>query len=139
MKVKVKVDAWILIFLWLINIFFIVVAFLMPSEEIWVFLVFILPVLIVIVWILLGSYYEFQEDLLYMRLGPFFGRIKYDNIKSLALKQNLLSSMALSSKRIEIKEHNKGYIRGTTYISPINREEFLKQLKIRCYYLEKNE
>ncbi len=139
MKVKVKVDAWVSTLLWGMNVFFVVIAFAVPAEEIWIFLVVILPMVIFMAWILIGSYYEFQEDLLFIKLGPLFGKIKYDNIKSLALKKNWVSSMALSSKRIEIKEHKKGYIMGTTYISPVNREEFYEDLKRRCYYLEKNE
>ncbi len=137
MKVKVRIDLWVSIILWLSCGIFAALAFVIPTSEIWVYLIFILPVLIIMVWILIASYYELQEDLLYMRIGPFFGRIRYENIKSLSLKKNLLSSMALSIYRIEIREHNKNYFWGTTQISPINREEFLEELKRRCYNLEK--
>jgi hypothetical protein len=40
--------------------------------------------------------------------------------------------MALSKNRIEIKQIGKGFILGTTYISPENRDEFLAELKSRC-------
>jgi RNase P subunit RPR2 len=49
----------------------------------------------------------------------------------------MLSSMALSRKRIEIRQHDKNYISGTTMISPKNREEFYVQLKRKCKNLEK--
>lgn len=110
-----------------------------PVDEMIYYVLAVSPIFIIISWIMLGSYYELREDLLFMKLGPFFGRIKYQNIKSLALKENWLSSMAMSRERIEIKEHKKGRLMGTTYISPVNREEFLEELKRRCYNLEKNE
>jgi len=136
-KVKVKIDLWISLLLWGSNIFFIVIGFTIPVNEIWIYLLSIVPMVGLIVWILIGSYYILKEDLIYMRLGPFFWRIKYDNIKSLRLTTNWLSSMALSIYRIEIIEHNKGYFRGTTMISPVDREAFLEELKRRCYNLEK--
>ena len=137
MRVKVKIDLWVAIVLWLSNAIFVALAFAIPYTDLWVYVVFVFPILIIMLWILLGSYYELREDLLFMKIGPFFGRIKYENIKSLELKTNLLSSMALSIHRIEIKEHNKGYFMGTTQISPVNREDFIKELRQLCYNLEK--
>jgi hypothetical protein len=136
-RTKVKIDLWVSIILWLNTGIFVALAFVIPPSEFWIYLVFVFPILILMLWILFGSYYELREDLLFLKIGPFFGRIKYENIKSLELKNNWLSSMALSYHRIEIKEHKKGYIMGTTMISPINREEFLEELKRRCYNLEK--
>lgn len=54
------------------------------------------------------------------------------NIKSIKKVKNLLSSVALSSDRIEIKEKNKNYFIGTTYISPKDKDEFYEELKMRC-------
>ena len=136
-RVKVKIDLWISILLWSNCLLFVGLIFAIPPHEFWIYMVFVFPILLVMLWILLGSYYELREDLLFMRLGPFFGRIKYENIKSLELKKNWLSSMALSAYRIEIREHNKGYLRGTTMISPVNREEFLDELKQYCHNLER--
>lgn len=93
--------------------------------------------LIFLLWIYFGTYYEFREEYLFCKSGPFFENIKYDNIKSIKLTQNLFSSMALSSKRIEIRQHGKGYILGTTFISPMNRQEFINELIKRCKNLEK--
>lgn len=139
MKEKAKIDLFISILLWSMNVLFIALAFLMPKNELWVYVLFILPVVFLMIWILLGSYYELRDDHLYMKIGPFFGRIKYEDIKTLSLKRNYLSSMALSFHRIEIREHNKGYLRGTTFIGPQNREGFLEELKTHCYNLEKGE
>ncbi len=136
-RVKVKIDLWISLLLWGSCLFFIGMGFTISKGEITIYFLSIIPMILLIIWILLGSYYELGEDLLYMRIGPFFWKIKYENIKSLRLTNNMLSSMALSIHRIEIIEHNKGFFRGTTMISPVNREEFLEELKRRCYNLEK--
>lgn len=85
------------------------------------------------------GYTELTDEYLVIRLGVFRQRIKYEKIKSIKLCKNWLSSMAMTSKRIEIKEHKKGYVFGTTYIGPKNREEFFYELKRRCYNLEKEE
>jgi hypothetical protein len=44
--------------------------------------------------------------------------------------------MALSKKRIEIRQHAKGYLIGTTFISPENREEFMNELISKCKNIE---
>ena len=139
MREKAKIDLWILVLLWSMNILFIALVFVMPKDELWIYVLFVFPVVIMMIWILIGSYYELREDHLYMKIGPFFGRIKYENIKSLALKKTFLSSMSMSINRIEIKEHNKSYFRGTTYIGPQNREDFYEELKRLCRNLEKDE
>jgi hypothetical protein len=48
----------------------------------------------------------------------------------------MLSSMALSLDRNEIKQHGKGFVIGTTYISPESREQFMSELISRCKNLE---
>lgn len=137
MKVKAKIDHWMSLLLWGFSCFFIGLGFVMPEEEILVYIFFILPTTFFMIWILLGSYYELREDELYMRIGPFFGRIKYENIKKIRLETNFLSSMALSIHRIAIEQRNKSTVRGIARISPINREEFFEELKRHCYNLEK--
>lgn len=94
------------------------------------------PMICFVLWIYFGTYYEFRDEYLYCRSGPFVEKIVYDKIKSVKLSQNMLSSMALSTKRIEIRQHGKGYITGTTYISPVNREEFMMELIRRCKNIE---
>ncbi len=136
-KAKAKIDLWVGAILWGSVGIYLVVLFFIPSEELLVWVIFVLPVLILMLWILLSSFYELKEDHIYMRIGPFFSRVKYENIKSIELKTNILSSMALSTKRIEIRQHNKSYIRGTTYIAPVNREDFIEEMRIRCFNLEK--
>jgi uncharacterized membrane protein YobD (UPF0266 family) len=114
----------------------IVSVVMVPKEDMIIALAIALLVTAFLLWIFWGTYYEFREEYLYCKSGPFFEKIPYAKIQSAKLCQNMLSSMALSSKRIEIRQHGKGYILGTTMISPINREEFLHELLKRCKYLE---
>jgi hypothetical protein len=90
-----------------------------------------------LLWLLYGTFYELRDDCLYCRSGPFVEKIGYDKIKYLGFSDSMLSSMALSSRRIEIRQYEKGYITGTTMISPENIEIFLGHLTQRCRNLEK--
>lgn len=85
-----------------------------------------------LLWVYFGTYYELRDEYLYCRCGPFAEKIPYDRIKSLRLCRNLYSSMALSLDRIEIRQRGKGFVTGTTMISPPDRERFLQQLRARC-------
>jgi hypothetical protein len=111
-------------------------AVMIPKEYIAAGLIASAPITAFILWIYFGTYYEFREEYLYCKSGPFSEKIQYDRIKSVKISRNMLSSMALSSKRLEIRQHGKGYITGTTLISPENRDDFLLQLKKKCRYLE---
>ncbi len=137
MRVKSAIDIWLSILIWItVAILLFSIALTQPNDRL-IGYVFVFPILVFIMWLYFGTYYEFREDYLYCRSGPIFEKIPYDKIKSLKLSKNMFSSMALSRKRIEIKQHGKGYIMGTTFISPINREEFLEELVKKCANLEK--
>lgn len=84
-----------------------------------------------ILWLWFGAYYEFKADYLLARMGPFFERIPYKKITSARKFTGMVSSMALSSKMIELR-HGKNYITGTTYISPLDRDGFLAMLYVYC-------
>lgn len=88
-----------------------------------------------LLWFLFGTYYELREDYLYCRCGPFSEAIPYDEIIFLRLSKNTESSLALSSKRIEVWQYSGGVISGTM-ISPKNRALFMACLKARCRHLE---
>ena len=135
MRYKMKIDLWIGILLFGSVFMFVPLVFIVPADERWVvaltgtiMAIFILP--------FYYGYHELNEDAVFTRLGFFKQTVKYEKIKSIRMCTNWLSSMAMTGKRIEIKEHNKGTIRGTTYIGPVNREEFYEELKRRCYNLE---
>jgi hypothetical protein len=88
-----------------------------------------------LLWFLFGTYYELHEDYLFCRCGPLTEVIMYDDIIGLRLSKNTSSSLALSTKRIEVLQYKDGVVTGTM-ISPKNRASFLARLKARCRYLE---
>jgi len=136
-RMKSKVDWWLGATMWTTIAVVLVILWIVPEEERLLGYAIGLPMIALIIWIYFGTYYELREEYLYCRSGPFFERIAYDKIKSVRLCQNLWSSLALSAKRIEIRQHGKGFLLGTTYISPENRELFFRELVKRCKNLEK--
>src|SRR5690554_4166277 len=105
MKIKSEIDLWVRLLLWGTILILLGSILFFPDEFKLVMMIFTLPVVCLLLWIYYGTYYVFREDHLFCRSGPFFERIKYDQIKSLKLSENMLSSMALARKRIEIKQH----------------------------------
>lgn len=136
MRVKSKIDFWLKIIIFGLVLIMLVSMMIVPQNEKIIGYLVGVPMICFMLWIYFGTYYEFRDEYLYCRSGPFFERIIYDEIKSVKLSQNMLSSMALSTKRIEIRQHGKGHITGTTFISPMNREEFMKELIRRCNNIE---
>lgn len=136
MRVKSAIDSWFAAIVLVTVALLLVSALVVPQEGRFKVLAAVLPVVAFLVWLVFGTYYELRDEYLFCRSGPFFERIPYDKIKSAKLTRNLLSSMALSSRRIEIRQHGKGYLTGTTMISPVNREEFLRELVRRCRNLD---
>lgn len=132
MRLKSKIDIWIGIVIWGTVLIMLVSLIYVPQNEKIFGYVVVFPMSALMFWIYFGTYYEFRDEYLYCRSGPFVEKIVYEKIKSVKLSQNLLSSMALSRQRIEIRQHGKGYITGTTYISPVSREEFMMGLISRC-------
>ena len=89
-----------------------------------------------LLWIWYGTYYQFRENDLAIRFGPFFENIQYTKIFSIKPFRSMASSMALSNEMIELR-HGRNYTTGTTYISPENRDEFISELQKRCVNLIK--
>ena len=128
MRVKSEIDLFISVLIWSTIFIMLGSIAIVPQNERVIAAVITFPMIVVILWIYFGTYYEFQDKYLYCKSGPFFERIAYEKIKSVKSSRNLLSSMGLSTKRIDIRQHGKSYITGTTYISPVNREEFMQEL-----------
>lgn len=135
-RIKAKRDLPITLFIILILAVFLMSILIVPLNERFVILMLVIPVTIFLGWLYFGTHYVFENKVLICKSGPFREKIPYEKIKSLKLCENFMSSMALSRKRIEIKQHGKGYISGTTYISPVDRHEFLLELKNRCPNLD---
>ena len=132
MKYYSKIDWWISILIWMSVGVSGWAVWLIPANEQWIGWLMFSPLMVLMLLFLYNTYYVFEDDYLKCVLGVFPQKIYYQNIKSLKKTRNFLSSAALSAKRIEIKEKNKGYIMGTTYISPKNRDEFFDELRMRC-------
>ncbi len=131
MRVNSKIDLWVAIILWGGILIMAGTVTSLHGQTIISYAIG-LPLIALLLWIYFGTYYELRDEYLYCRCGPFTEKIPYPKIKSVKLSRNMLSSMALSLDRIEIKQHGKGYLLGTTYISPENREQFMNELISRC-------
>lgn len=138
MRVKSKIDSWISVIFFGTVIIMLSVFFTSSGEGRSIAFISGVPVIVLMLWIYYGTWYELRDDYLYSKSGPFFEKIRYENIRSVKLSKNLLSSMALSVYRIEIRQHKKGYILGTTFISPVDREVFMQDLIERCKNLDMN-
>lgn len=136
MRVKSEIDWWFRGVIWGTLVIIFVSIMFVPKNEIIIACAVGFPMMFLLIRIYFGSYYELRENYLYCKLGPFFEKITYEKIKSVRLSKSFSSSMALSTKQIEIRQHGKGYILGTTFISPINREEFMFELIKRCKNLD---
>jgi len=136
MRVRSAVDAPIAAVVWGTVGLCAAIVLMAPSAHRLTALLVITPVVGFLLWMYWGTYYELRPDHLYCRSGPLAERIPYANIRSATLARNLFSSMALSTKRIKIRQHGRGFVAGTTYISPVDRETFLSELLRRCENLE---
>lgn len=136
MKAKTKIDLFISIILWALVVFLIIFMIIAPPHHRAVGYPISIIAVIFLVWVYFGTNYELREDYLYCKCGPLRQKISYDSIKSLRFTINIFSSMALSLNRIEIKQSGKGFIAGTTFISPKELEAFYHELKKRCNNLE---
>lgn len=138
MKFDIKRDWWIQSLLFGSVLMIVPLIFTVPQDERWILiLTTVLMALLIIPFATMG-YYELREDHLYMRIGFIFGRIKYENIKSIQEKDGFMgnSSMAMSNQRVEIVTYGKSKMLHTTFISPENREYFMMELRRHCKNLE---
>lgn len=136
MKYQTKVDMKIRMLLYVILLLFFTLAFFVPKEEVYVIVIVTLS-LAIIIFPLFYGYCEIRDDYLFIRMNIFTKKVPYDKIKSLKLCKNWKSRYPMTRERIEIKEHNKGFIRGTTYIGPKNRDDMYCELEKRCHNLMK--
>lgn len=137
MKYKAKVDAWIKIVFYLCVVGTLPLIFTVPENEMWIMLVIMGPIDLLLLWILWGCHYELTPEYIRIVVGPFRQKIYYDKIKSYREVKSWLSSMALTSDRIEIRVHNKSFMMGTTHIGPEDKMKFMDELRRRCHNLEK--
>ncbi len=95
-----------------------------------------LPLVLLILWVYFGSWYELRGNYICCSYGPIKDKIYYSRIKNVKLTENGDASYALSKMRIAIKQYGNKSAKSTTMISPKNREEFISELEDRCLNLE---
>lgn len=95
---------------------------------IWLPVVGTAVVALIVVWVFLSTYYEFEADALVARSGPFSWRIPLKEISTARESNSLRSGPALSMDRIEIA-YGKGRI---MLISPADKAGFLAALRRRA-------
>lgn len=122
--------------IWGVVISLLVSVIIVPAEFRLLAVVIFLSISCLLLWIWYGTYYQFRENDLAIRFGPFYENIEYTKIFSIQPFTSMASSMALSSEMIELR-HGENYITGTTYISPENRDEFITELQKRCVNIKK--
>lgn len=132
MRVRSNVDWWIALLIWFaIAIMFFSMLAAKTNDRTLVYLISV-PSLLFMLWFYFGTYYELRDEYLYCRSGPFMTRVPYTSVKTIRLSRNPISSMALSTKRIEITYASQSFFGGLVYVSPIDREDFMHQLLERC-------
>lgn len=124
MKVyKSEVDIWLALLV-IVPVFIAVIAALQSSE--WIAAGGLLLCIIFILYLFYTTKYTINKDVLTVKSGFIVNIfIPVSAIKSIKKTNNPLSAPALSLNRLEIKYGNKY---DYTLISPVNREDFIKQL-----------
>ncbi|WP_396953703.1 PH domain-containing protein [Neobacillus mesonae] len=77
-----------------------------------------------ILWLWFAAYYEINDNQLLIVAGPIKKKIEIKEIKSIRPSRSILSSPALSMKRLEILYGKWGMV----LIYPKNQENFCKNL-----------
>lgn len=87
-------------------------------------------------WVLYGTRYRFEDGELLIRSGPFRWRVPIAELESVAPSRNPLASPACSLDRLDVRFRRSGRER-RVLISPSDREGFLRALLERAPALER--
>ncbi|WP_175989366.1 PH domain-containing protein [Bacillus sp. Marseille-Q1617] len=82
------------------------------------------PVMVLILWLIAGTYYEINGEVLKVAAGPIRYTIHIHTISAIKASNNPLSSPALSLDRLKIT-YNHG---NTVLISPKDKQEFINEI-----------
>jgi membrane protein YdbS with pleckstrin-like domain len=133
-----KRDTWIVVVLWLVIIFCVAsmiyifysvtsIAVIIAQQSLFLILVaFCLS-------ILRNTYYVLEVDHLLIRSGWFRWRTKYADIEEVTPSRKVWSSAALSMDRLYVRHRT---LRSSSYISPEEKEGFMRDLASRSPDLE---
>lgn len=134
-----KRDAWLAVVLWISIATMLFGAWVVwqvpgrsPYQLAWtaVFLLFAGFV----AWLLHGTRYELQGEVLVIRAGPIRWSRSVHAIREVSPTRNSLSSPALSLDRLAVRFRGQKL---PVMISPLRREEFLADLLTRARHLER--
>lgn len=134
LKYKSKTDWWLAVIIWGSMLLTIGIGVYALATEVLslveLFILILLTILLPlgILWMWFTTFYVIDEQDLIIRYGPFKQKISLQLIKSMQKTMNPLSSPALSLKRMEITYGQYDFV----LISPINRDQFMKELSTRC-------
>jgi Bacterial PH domain len=94
----------------------------------WLPLIATIVVAVVVVWILMSTYYEFENQLIVAHCGPLSWRIPINEISTICESNSARSGPALSMDRLEIS-FGRGRV---LMISPKDKAGFLRELRLRA-------
>jgi len=131
-------DRWLSIIIWgTILVCILTIILISVDGKSFVFDLFfallMIGLILFILSIYFNTYYEISEQDVFIRSGIMKQRIPLESIKEMKKVTDILSSPALSSKRILIK-HRKSYI--GVQISPLDRDEFIDLINERIHLLK---
>lgn len=122
-KFKSKIDYWVVFFM--VILFGLILVRLFYDKN-WLGFSFIIFVISFVVYTFSATYYTIERDKLIIKSGLLFNStIEIQNIKKISESYNIISSPALSFKRLEIL-YNKF---DTVLISPKDKERFLSAIQ----------
>ncbi|GGD89046.1 PH domain-containing protein [Paenibacillus nasutitermitis] len=81
-----------------------------------------------IAWLWVATSYVINDSELFIRTGPFKKSISFDSVKKAKPIRSWMSSMATSSRRVEIHYGSYDFV----HVSPLDQEAFLMELRMRC-------
>ena len=139
MKFKTKFDTVFTVIMAIAVLLIGAVCFLfyfIDEGQYWYFSFIPFAVLTLIVCLLISTRYELTEKGIIVKALFIRHTIKYESIRSVTRTKSLLSSMATSYKRLEIKTGD-GFFQ-KEHISPVNEELFLEELSKKLKALGKN-
>jgi hypothetical protein len=100
----------------------------LASGVLWLPVIMTVLVAVIVTWIVLSTYYEFEGDTLVAHSGPFSWRIPLKEISAIRESKSVRSGPALSMDRLEVVCGNGRVL----LISPDDKAGFLEVLHRRA-------
>jgi hypothetical protein len=100
----------------------------LATRVLWLPVILMVLVAVIVVWVVLSTYYEFDGNVLVAHSGPFFWRIPLKEISAVRESNSVRSGPALSMDRLEIA-YGSGRV---LLISPEDKAGFLAALHRRA-------